>query len=85
MKYSLIEIRPTTVRKKKRWVVLFTKDDQDRVRAKIKPNELGFMYYPKAWSDEKAFKVLRDFLISKHEVEITRLIKSVAALKKLQL
>jgi hypothetical protein len=83
VRYNTVEIKPNSLTEK--WVYGFSRDPQDRVRAKTVPNGLGFYVYPTTMSDQKAFDKLKAHLVARHKKEIDRLLKSLDKLEKLEL
>ena len=82
MKYSTVEILPYIGNK---WLVNHSEMSGDRQAEKLNPSPMGFFHYPRRMGKKKAFEQLKALLIEKHEEEIKRLNKSLAALKKVEL
>lgn len=78
MHYDTVEITPSGGGE---WAVGFSTSDKDRIKViNPVPNSLGFFHYPRRWSKQKAFTMLRDHLVKMHNEEIDALIKSRNAL-----
>jgi len=78
MHYNTVSIFPSGDGK---WGVVFIRMIKDRVKVdNPTPNALGFFHYPCRWGKQKAFIMLRDYLVKRHDEEIAALQKSRDAL-----
>lgn len=83
MRYDSIELDPVPGFG---WVVRHHQVHGDREpRKDYTPNALGFFHYPRKWGIGRGFAVLKKTMIERHEAEIARLEKSLAALRAAEL
>ena len=84
MKYSTVEIKPRAC-KPGEWWVTFSDLPYDRVEGDGSLSSIGFFHYPRRIGKKAAFEKLKAHLISKHQEEVNRLLRSIESLRRVEM
>lgn len=82
MLFSTVEIRPS-IAKSGEWSATFTDLEGDRNREDQGPHPLGFYHYPRSMGREKAFWILKNYMVKQYEDEIAELTNRLEKLRSL--